>query len=124
MKTDNIYIGVLLVCMVSVLCIQCTAQKTSPPEIIGVWTTDDDYYNDETMEFTLDKFIICSTYGTYENKISKIESSKGHLYNSTLYSISYVNREEEECLMNFIYSPEDGGTLMLKALQDIVWKRE
>ncbi|HHO75032.1 MAG TPA: hypothetical protein ENN05_01210 [Deltaproteobacteria bacterium] len=118
------YSGVVMVCMMSVLCMQCTAQKTSPSEIIGVWTTQKESLEGISIEFTPEKMIERSFSEAYEGSITKIESSKGHLYNSTLYSVNYIDSDGEKCLLNVLYSSDDVGTLRLKALQDVEWKRE
>ncbi len=118
------YIGVILLCMASVACLGCTGQKTSPSEIIGVWATDHADHEGESMEFTSSRLIMSSSEDVYENSIVEIKSSKGHLYNTTLYTIRFLDSDGVENLLNVIYSPEDGGTLRLKALQDVLWSRQ
>lgn len=124
MKTKNICLVVLIICVPSVLCMQCSSSSTPPVEIVGVWTTLDENYAGESIEFTSGMIIMNSgSRGVFEYTIDKVKSGKGHLYKSTLYTLYYTDQSGEKNLLNLIYTPEDGGTLMFKSEQDIFWKR-
>ena len=91
---------------------------------MGTWATSDVHYAGETIEFTAQRIIMSSgSQGEFEYRIGKVTSEKGHLYNSTLFTFYYTDQSGEKNLLNLIYTPEDGGTLLFKSEQDIVWKR-
>lgn len=118
------YLVVLIGCILSVLCMQCTGSSTSPVEIVGTWATSDEHYTSETIEIAADTIIMSSrSQGVFVYTIDKVTSEKGHLHNSTLYTITYTDQSGEKNLLNLIYMPEDGGALLFKSEQDVVWKR-
>ena len=106
------------------LCMQCTWSSTSPVEIVGIWATSDEHYTGETIEIAADTIIMSSkSQGVFVYTIEKVTSEKGHLHNSTLYTITYTDQSGEKNLLNLIYIPEDGGTLLFKSEREVVWKR-
>ena len=115
---------VLLGCILSLLCIQCSGSSASPVEIVGTWATSDEHYTGETIEIAADTIIMSSkSQGVFVYTIEKVTSEKGHLHNSTLYTITYTDQSGEKNLLNLIYIPEDGGTLLFKSEREVVWKR-
>ena len=124
MSMTKTYVSVLAVIISSILCMQCSNSSTPPMEIVGVWTTPDENYAGESIEFTSGMIIMNSvSRGVFEYTIDKVKSKEGHLYNSTLYTVYYTDQSGEKNLLNLIYTPEEGGTLMFKSEQDIFWKR-
>ena len=124
MKKKNSCLVVLIICVTSVLCMQCSNSSTPPVEIAGVWTSLDENYAGESIEITSGMIIMSSvSRGVFKYTIDKVKSGEGHLYNSTLYTVYYIDKSGGKNLLNLIYTPEDGGTLMFKSEQDIFWKR-
>jgi hypothetical protein len=101
----------------------CSSGSTTPKELLGVWKTASPESAGVTIEFRPDKVIISSDLGVAENAITKVKREKGHLHNSTLYSIYYSDRFKETSLMNVLYTPEDGGVIRFKSEQDVLWKK-
>lgn len=115
---------VLLGCILSLLCMQCTGSSTSPVEITGTWATSDEHYTGETIEIASDKIVMSSeSQGVFLYSIDTVRSQKDHLNNNTLYTITYTDQSGEKNLLNLIYIPEDGGALLFKSEQEVVWKR-
>ncbi len=116
----------LLVAIITcaMICAACSARPSVPSEIIGTWKAGDEDSAGVSIEFTSKTIIISSDLGVIENAITKINSEKGRLPDSTQYSVYYADRNKASNLMSILYSPEDGGTLRFKSEQDMVWKRE
>jgi hypothetical protein len=117
---QNIFLMVICLCVV-----QCTGSKTLPGEVSGTWTTQDESYAGEYIELT-DKTVAFGIEGgeRHEFPVMKVESEKGHLFGSTLYSVYYADGTGAKNLFRIIYTPEDGGTLRQKSAQDVPWKRQ
>jgi hypothetical protein len=94
-----------------------------PPDLIGVWKTDDPRYIDRYFELTADTI----TVGTGENGKDPyaIHSVAKHLdMRGISYLVTYVNPVESVTdTLSFDYEPRDGGMIRLKSQRSIVWKR-
>ncbi|HON37627.1 MAG TPA: hypothetical protein PLY57_02525 [Deltaproteobacteria bacterium] len=102
----------------------CNTSSTIPEGLIGVWQTDEEESADVTFDFSRERIVISSGTGVFEYTVEKVEEDKGHLYQSTLYSIYYLDRDGEINLMHLLYSPEDGGIIRFKSDQDVVWRKK
>ena len=106
------------------LCMQCAWSSTSPVEIVGIWATSDEHYTGETIEIASDKIVMSSeSQGVFLYTIDTVRFKKDHLNNNILYTIIYTDQSGEKNLLNLIYIPEDGGTLLFKSEREVVWKR-
>jgi hypothetical protein len=122
MKTRILY-GVVL-SFFGLFIAQCTGNKTLPMEISGRWTTADQAYRGEYIELSSNKMTIGSeNMGGFLYTITKVESEKGPLHKSTLFTIYCTDESGGETLFTFIFTPGDGGALRYKTSQNTVWKR-
>ncbi len=101
----------------------CNTSPTIPEGLVGVWQTDEKESAEVTFDFSRERIVISSGTGVFEYTVEKVEAEKGHLYNTTLYSIYYLDRDGETNLMNLLYSPEEGGIIRFKSEQDKVWRK-
>ena len=124
MKTKYNALGVIVISISCILFMQCSSSSTSPLEIVGVWTTVNEDYAGETIEFTSETITMSSAgQGVFEYTIDKVTSEKGPVSGSTLYTFHYTDKAGNRNLFSFIYTSGDGGTLMFKSEQDVLWKR-
>ncbi len=101
----------------------CNRGSTIPEGLVGVWQTDAEESADVTFDFSRERIVISSDMGVFEYTVEKVEADKGHMYNTTLYSVYYLDRDGETNLMKLLYSPEEGGTIRFKSEQDKVWRK-
>lgn len=101
----------------------CNRGSTVPEGLVGTWQTDAKESADVTFDFSGERIVISSDMGVFEYALEKVEAEKGHLYNTTLYSIYYQDRDGETNLMKLLYSPDEGGTIRFKSDQDTVWTK-
>jgi len=108
----------------SALVIQCSDDPVSINPIEGVWITTDNKYAGEYMDISSNKLVMgVEGKDSYTYTITEVESEKGHMFNSIFYSI-YANDESGQLnKFTFLYKPDDGGILMNKSTQDVLWKR-
>ncbi|MBN2297865.1 MAG: hypothetical protein JXM72_04700 [Deltaproteobacteria bacterium] len=124
MKTKNNALGIIVISISCILFMQCSSSSTSPLETVGLWTTINEDYAGETIEFTPETITMSSaSQRVLEYTIDKVTSEKGPVSDSTLYTFHYTDKAGNRNLFNLIYTSEDGGTLMFKSEQDILWKR-
>ena len=101
----------------------CNVSSTIPEGLVGVWQTDAAESADVTFDFSRERIVISSGMGAIEYTVEKVEADKGHLYDTTLYSIYYLDRDGETNLMRLLYSPQEGGVVRFKSDQDTVWRK-
>ena len=99
---------------------QCGKNRTVPDDLIGVWKTSEEKYEDRFFE--IDRTTI--TFGTGgENSdthpITNIEVEKG-----SLCTIYYKNAEGQEFKLSFTYQPAGQGEIKFKNQDQIVWTKE
>lgn len=123
MRSCRFFCFLIVPAVVLGLLTSCSKSSNAPGEIIGIWKTQDRGSEGVSVEFRHDRIIISSDLGVMEDIITQVKSQKGHLHNTTLYSIYYSDQGGEKNLMNILYSPEDGGSLRFKSEQDTIWKR-
>ncbi len=101
-----------------------SAKDTSvPDDLIGVWTTAAPQYEDRFLQFTKDSIIFGTGDTSYDiHAITKIE--KVHGGTPSLYTISYMNSEEQEYRFSFYYGPAHDGVITFKNQENITWKKE
>lgn len=117
--------AVAVLCAVTLL--SCSGRpaesSTAPGEIVGVWTTQNAESAGVSIEFRERSVIIGSDLGVVENSIVTVRSNKGSARGSTVYTISYSDRDGKTNLMEVVYFPEQGGTIRFKSDPSMVWKR-
>jgi hypothetical protein len=121
MKSSKAYATLFIIAVLTAL--GCSSSSSAPKELQGVWKTASPESAGVSIEFKPDRIIISSDLGVAENAITKVERRKGHLHNSTLYTIYYSDRFKETNLMNVLYTPGEGGVIRFKSEQDVLWKK-
>lgn len=117
-------LGGFLLCCFCACFIQCTDMKSLPAEIAGRWTTTDPSCQGEYIEITTNILTYGSqSKGSFTYTIIKVRQEKAQIHNNTVYHVSCKDESGMETFFTFLYTPDDGGMLRQKALQDIVWKR-
>lgn len=108
----------------SVFLMQCSDDSASIKALEGIWSTSDKAYMGEYIDISCDTIIMgIKDKEEHAYSIVKVDTEKGHLYNSLRCRI-YANDESGvQNMFTFLYLSNDGGTLMNKSSQDILWKR-
>ena len=95
-----------------------------PPELVGIWKTEDPRYENRYFEFTPGTLTLGR--GEERTEIHPIRSiKKSQDVHGTLYAVGYMNYAENfEDILLFYYDPGEGGTIRFKNLPEIVWAKE
>ena len=95
-----------------------------PPDLIGVWKTDDPRYVDRHFELKADTIILSmGAAGTDSHPIQKFEKRQDP--RGTSYFLTYKNLGEGvEDTLSFDYEMGAGGAIRFKNQRNIVWKKE
>jgi hypothetical protein len=117
--------------LVLVLCITLfgcqAAKKTTIPQdmdnIWGMWRASAEQYADRFLDITRGSLIL----GTGEGRVAlhpirRIE--KTYENGDILYTIIYLNEQEQAYKLSFYYLPDNGGLIWFKHQKQIEWRRK
>jgi len=113
-----------VIILMLLVCVGCSHHYTPlPPEVKGVWTTDDPRYRDRFLELS-QAFVIVVT-GPHDTPsvqlVDKVEIEPMGLDEAlTIYSTDYSDGAHYQMALQF--SPANGGEIRFKN-QGQVWKR-
>lgn len=123
MKPKGLFVGLII--LLIVFAHGCGKKATISDEMIGTWKTTDSKYRDTSFELTPDKIIFRTLGGEVNaNTIKKIKKKKAPDTEETLYTLTYVNLEEQESLFSFFFSQKNGGKIRFQNQPEIIWTRE
>jgi hypothetical protein len=119
--------GLIAVLMVSILSFgwHCGYEKSPPNELLGVWETTAQRYNDRFFEIDTDTITFGTGGENFETytikKVKKIVSQED---GGILLTIYYEIEEGDVYTFAFHYSPARGGEIRLKNQTDMIWTKE
>jgi hypothetical protein len=119
--------GILMALVIFTLILGCGSKGdyTVPDELIGVWRTSAEKYENCYLELRKDLIIFVNEdvlghlISNSISKIEKVQKNKG-----ILYSIYYESEEGQTDKISFHYDPSEGGIIRLKNQDKIEWRKE
>ena len=104
-------------------CTQVQTQNQIPQELTGYWRTEAPRYQKRFLKLEKDYV----TIGTEDDDVASVqrvrevraESQGGKI----IYTISSISAEGSD-LLGLEFDPTNGGSLQIRHMQGIVWKRE
>ena len=114
-------VGLLLVLLVSSLACD-RGTKSSPKELLGLWTTAAPTYEGRYLKFERDYVL----FGVGQDKLPAIQQilkiDVRQDGKQTIYTLHSVDADGAHELV-FVYDPSDGGALRIKNQRDVVCKK-
>jgi len=108
-------------CLVLSFLAACS-ESTPPSDLLGVWRTSDENFNDRYLEITPDTLIFGVGEGQkMVNAISSVSSERES--QGIRYTFHYLDQEGEKWTLSLLYNSEDGGTIVIQN-RDGVWMKE
>lgn len=128
MKTNHILLAILI--FTPFFGCQSDELKALPDELVGVWRTSAEKYDNVYLELTKDLIVFANEDFLEKidnNFISKIEQIQVRKENQKkkdiLYIIHYENDEGLKYQISFYYDPSEGGVIRLKNQEKIEWRK-
>ena len=118
--------GLIAVLMVFILFFgwHCGYEKSPPNELVGVWKTSAQRYNDRFFEIDIDTITFGTGGENFETyAIKKVKKKVSPEEGGILYTI-YYEEEGEVYTFAFFYTPAREGTISLKNQRGIMWTKE
>lgn len=100
----------------------CESQQV-PDQLISYWETDDKRYKNCVMEFTECLIFLGDSEGQVKTYFIKTLSTAFEGSNQIL-TIEYKDIEGNSFTGEWVYSPDNGGSLWFRNQPDVVWKRQ
>jgi len=121
-RSLNIILSFTVVsCLVLSFLASCS-ENTPPSDLLGVWRTTDENYNDRYLEIKPDSLIFGVGEGQeMVNVISTISSERES--QGMRYTFHYLDRDGEKWTLSLLYNSEDGGTIVIQNRHE-VWMKE
>lgn len=95
----------------------------SPPELVGMWQTDDKRYTGKFLQFD-DKFVIT---GLGEDQFPKVQRISGMKMSAMgiMHQYEFELRDEDgnRDRLSLQYLPNDGGQIELSNPKRVIWKK-
>jgi len=121
-KAKTTWILIVLIAAIGSGMFYCCRETAVPDDLIGVWETPDSTYADRFFEIKKD-LIIFKTGGPAIDLGNILKIIKMDHEEKTLYTIYYNTDEGVDLQFSFYYEPLDGGKILLKNQQEIVWRK-
>ncbi len=104
-------------------CLACQQGLLSPPQkLLGLWTTEAPAYADRYLKIEEDQLVfgVASDKPPIVQRIVRVDVRADE--ERAIYTLHSVDADGEHELVVF-YDPADGGTLRIKNLIDVMWKK-
>lgn len=109
----------IYICLAVSFFLGCQQGGTVPPQLIGMWKTDEPKYADRYVEFTEELLIFGTGGGAATlNQIEKVDKDNEGF--GTAYTVHYKDSEGGKWSLSLVYYPK--GTIELKNRKG-VWKK-
>jgi len=109
-------------CLVLSFLTACS-EHTPPSDLLGVWRTSDEDFNDRYLEITPDSLIFGVGEGQeMVNAISAISSERGN--QGIRYTFHYLDQDGEKWTLSLLFNSEDGGTIVIQNRNEVWMKDE
>lgn len=109
----------------TLLVTQCRKETTVPDELIGIWESSYQGYEDRDIEITKSTLIFERGQGYFDFATYPIVGlDKIFEDGEILYVIHYVNPEGSNYKFSVYYSPANGGTFRFKHRTQIKWTKK
>lgn len=121
-KSLHIILSFMVVLCLVLSFLAACSENTPPSDLLGVWRTSDENFNDRYLEITPDSLIFGVGEGqTMVNAISAISSERES--QGIRYTFHYLDQDGEKWTLSLLYNSVDGGTIVIQN-RDEVWMKE